>query len=381
MGPAAEPHPTIDERHFRHIVGHLASGVTVITTADAEGRFGMTASSVTSLSADPALMLACMNNAGPTAAAVARSRRYCVNVLGERNGGLAKRFAAPSEDKFQGIAVSAGLLGVPLLDEALAHIECEVVDRFIQGTHSIFVGRVVAATANDGRPLTYFRGGFGRFALAEEDAAYHNARDLVLRRSYAAGDIVDVNGLARELGVGPSSAVYALTRLEADGLVRREVDRGYVVTAFDTRTSDATFDARLIIELGVIDEVVGHRDRSRIGGLRQRFEAMTEFLQEDVFTDFDAYLDANYRFHEAIIGLAGNPLLSARFAELAVKQVMARSFGTTPESSQRFLDVQRRLLEAIEDGDKDAARDAARDYSTMAKERARELLAQHGDQL
>jgi 4-nitrophenol 2-monooxygenase / 4-nitrocatechol 4-monooxygenase, reductase component len=381
MSPAAEPHPTIDERHFRHIVGHLASGVTIVTTADDEGRFGMTASSVTSLSADPALMLACLNNAGPTAAAVARSGRYCVNVLGEQNGGLAKRFAAPSEDKFHGIAVSSGLIGVPLLDEALAHIECEVVARFIQGTHSIFVGRVVAATAQDGRPLTYFRGGFGRFALAEEDAAYRNARDLVLRRSYAAGDTVDIDVLAQVLEVATSSAVYALTRLEADGLVRREVDRGYVVTAFDTRTSDTTFDARLIIELGVIEQVVGSLDPSQISRLRQRFEAMTQFLREDLFVDFDAYLEANYRFHETIIELAGNPLLTARFAELAIKQVMARSFGATPETSQRFLEVQRRIVEAIEDGDKESARDAARSYSAMAKERARELLALHGDEL
>jgi len=381
MCPPAEPHPTVDERHFRHIVGHLASGVTVITTADDGNRFGMTASSVTSLSADPALMLACLNNAGPTAAAVGRSGRYCVNVLGEQNGGLARRFAAPSEDKFHGTAVRAGLLGVPLLDEALAHIECEVVDRFIQGTHSIFVGRVVAATARDGRPLTYFRGGFGRFALAEEDAAYRNARDLVLRRSYAPGDTVDVDALAGVLEVEASSAVYALTRLEADGLVRREVDRGYVVTAFDTRTSDATFDARLIIELGVIEQVVGNLGQLQVGRLRERFEAMTQFLREDFFVDFDAYLEANYRFHEAIIELAGNPLLTARFAELAIKQVMARSFGATPESSQRFLDVQRRILEAIGDGDKESARDAARGYSAMAKERARELLAQHGDRL
>jgi flavin reductase (DIM6/NTAB) family NADH-FMN oxidoreductase RutF len=376
-----ETHPTIDERHFRRIVGHLASGVTVVTTADDEDRFGMTASSVTSLSADPALMLVCLNNAGPTAAAVARSGRYCVNVLGEQNGGLAKRFAVPSEDKFQGIAVKTGLLEVPMLDEALAHIECEVVDRFIRETHSIFVGRVVAATARDGRPLTYFRGGFGRFALAEEDAAYRNARDLVLRRSYAAGGTIDVDVLAEALGVETASAVYALTRLEADGLVRREVDRGYVVTAFDTRTSDATFDARLIIELGVIEQVVGSLDKFQISRLRQRFEEMTQFLREDLFVDFDAYLDANYRFHETIVELAGNPLLTARFAELAIKQVMARSFGATPESSQQFLEVQRRIVEAFEDGDKESARDAARSYSAMAKERARELFALHGGEL
>jgi flavin reductase (DIM6/NTAB) family NADH-FMN oxidoreductase RutF/DNA-binding GntR family transcriptional regulator len=381
MCSTAETHPTIDERHFRRIVGYLASGVTIITTADGENRFGMTASSVTSLSADPALMLVCLNNAGPTAAAVARSGRYCVNILGEQNGGLAKRFAVPSEDKFQGVAVKTGLLGVPRLDEALAHIECQVADRLIRGTHSIFVGRVVAATARDGRPLTYFRGGFGRFALAEEDAAYRNARDLVLRRSYAAGDTVDIDVLAEALGVETASAIYALTRLEADGLVRREVDRGYVVTAFDTHTSDATFDARLIIELGVIEQVVGSLDQFQISQLRQRFEAMTQFLREDLFVDFDAYLEANYRFHETIIELAGNPLLTARFAELAIKQVMARSFGTTPETSQQFLEVQRRIVEAIEVGDKESARDAARSYSAMAKERARELFALHGDEL
>ena len=249
------------------------------------------------------------------------------------------------------------------------------------GTHSIFVGRVVAATARDGRPLTYFRGGFGRFALAEEDAAYRNARDLVLRRSYVAGGTIDVDVLAEALEVETASAVYALTRLEADGLVRREVDRGYVVTAFDTRTSDATFDARLIIELGVIEQVVGSLDKFQLSRLRQRFEEMTQFLREDLFVDFDAYLDANYRFHETIVELAGNPLLTARFAELAIKQVMARSFGATPESSQQFLEVQRRIVEAFEDGDKESARDAARSYSAMAKERARELFALHGGEL
>ena len=187
--------------------------------------------------------------------------------------------------------------------------------------------------------------------------------------------------LAQALAVATSSAVYALTRLEADGLVRREVDRGYVVTAFDIRTSDATFDARLIIELGVIEQVVGSLDPSQTGRLRHRFEAMTQFLREDLFVDFDAYLEANYRFHETIIELAGNSLLTARFAELAIKQVMARSFGATPETSQRFLEVQRRIVEAIEDGDKESARDAARSYSAMARERARELLALHGDEL
>lgn len=381
MSAAGESHPTVDGRHFRRVVGHLASGVTVVTTADGGTRFGMTASSVTSLSADPALMLACLNNSGPTAAAVARSGRYVVNVLGEGNGALAKHFAAPSLDKFDGVALRGGLLEAPLLDEALAHIECEVVQRFTGGTHSIFVGRVVAASAGEGRPLTYFRGGFGRFALAEEDAAYRGAREHVLRRTYAAGEVIDAGDLANALDVETAAAVYALTRLEADGLVRREVDRGYVVTPFDTRTSDAAFDARLVIELGVIEQVVGNLDPARLDSLRKNYEAMTQFLRDDRFVDFDAYLDANHRFHEALIDLAGNPLLTAQFAALAIKQVMVRSFGATAATSQRFLHAQHRIVEAVASGNKPEAREAARAYAEMAKTRACEVLASHGGSL
>jgi DNA-binding GntR family transcriptional regulator len=197
----------------------------------------------------------------------------------------------------------------------------------------------------------------------------------VVKHSYAVGDVLAVPELAEALEVEEPSAFYALTRLEADGLVCREVDLGYVVTPFDTRTSDATFDARPTIELGVIEQVVGTLSPERTGRLRQRFEAMAAFLRDDRFVDFDGYLEANYRFHEALIALAGSPVLTAMFEGLAIKQVMTRSFGATPESSQRFLELQRQILEAVEAGDKAAARNAARACSTLAKERAREVLA------
>ncbi|KAA9160691.1 FCD domain-containing protein [Amycolatopsis acidicola] len=378
MTSATSPHSGVDGRHFRHVVGHLASGVTIVTTAEDEITYGMTASSVTSLSADPATMLACLNNSGPTAAAVARSGRYAVNVLGEANGTLATRFATPHDDKFAGVPLLDSVLGVPLLADALAHLECEVVERIMAGTHSIFVGRVVAATAYSGRPLTYFRGGFGRFALAQEDAAYRTVRDLVLKRAFAPGSVITVVDLADGIEIEPSSAFYALTRLEADGLVTREADRGYVVTAFDARTSDTTFDARLVIELGVIEQVVGELGAREKNKFRQRFDAMAEFLRDDRFVDFDAYLDANYRFHETLVDFAGSRVLTTMFEGLAIKQVMTRSFGATQESSQRFLQEQQRIVEAFEAGDKAGARDAARAYNTLAKDRAREVLAMHG---
>lgn len=378
---ALSKQPELDARRFRHVVGHLASGVTVVTTTDEGVRYGMTVSSVTSLSADPPMMLACLNNSVPTADAVSRSGAYAVNVLGEAHGALAQKFAVPSTDKFAGVDVHDGVLKLPLITEALAHLECEVVERVVGGTHTIFLGRVMAATARSGQPLTYFQGGFGRFEFARDDEVYRRARDQVLNREFAAGDVVGVETVASALEVDDSAAFYALTRLASDGLVRRDQERGYVIAEFDARASDATFDARLAIEIGVIDEVVGQVDAEGLRDLRARFDTMATLLVGDRFVDFNAYLDANYRFHEGVVGLAGNPLLTATFGGLSIKQVMTRSFGSTPVTSQRFVEAQGRMTEGIERGDKALASAGAREYTELAKQRVREILAQTGGSL
>lgn len=286
--------------------------------------------------------------------------------------------ASPSTDKFAGLAVREGLQGVPLLEDALAHIECEVVDRIIGGTHTIFVGRVISADVADGQPLTYFRGGFGRFAQARDEAVYRTVRGLVLTRHARPEDVVTVAELATALDAEEPSVFYALTRLAGDGLVRRELGGGYLVLPFDISSSDATFDARLLIELGVLEQVVGSTPDSAIAELRRDFEKMASLLVDDHFVDFDSYLEANYKFHEGLISLAENPLLTSVFEGLAIKQVMTRSFGATSESSQFFVDVQRQIMDASEAEDKAAAQDAARTYSSIAKARAREVLALSG---
>lgn len=365
----------VDPTVFRHVVGHLASGVTVVTTTDAHGDHGMTASSVTSLSLEPPMMLICLNRAAPTSAAVSNAGAYAVNVLGLGHEALAQQFAAPSADKFRGVPVVRGALGLPIVRDALAHIECRVVEEVTGGTHTIFLGQVAQATARDGQPLTYFRGGFGRFEFARDDAAYQRARRLVLEGLLAPGVVVEVADLARQLEVDASAAFYALTRLTADGLVRRDPDRGYEVVAFDVRTSDEAFDARCAIELGVIELTMGRLSREQLKTLRERFEAMSLLLVGDRFVDFDSYIQANYAFHECVVDLSGNPALTAAFARLSLKGVMARSFGSTPVTSQRFIEVQRRLTEAFERQDAAAAREAVKEYSVLAKLRVREILA------
>jgi flavin reductase (DIM6/NTAB) family NADH-FMN oxidoreductase RutF/DNA-binding GntR family transcriptional regulator len=371
----------IDPVAFRHVVGHLASGVTILTTAVGEARFGMTASSVTSLSADPPMMLACINNAVPTADAVAGAGAYVVNILGEHQGELARQFATASSDKYRNVAVHRGDLGLPMLTEALAHIECEVAEKVVGGTHTIFLGRVVSATAGAGQPLTYYRGGFGRFEFARDDEVYRKARQQVLSRVYPADHVIVLEELADQLGVEQSAAFYALTRLAGDGLVRRDPERGYVINAFDVRTSDETFDARLAIELGVIDLALGRTTPDELAELRIRFDAMAAQLVGERFVDFHAYLDANYAFHEYFVSLAHNPLLTTTFGGLSIKTVMTRSFGSTPVTSEKFVEAQGQLVDAFELGDRDGARQAARLYCELAKSRVREILTHTGGRL
>jgi flavin reductase (DIM6/NTAB) family NADH-FMN oxidoreductase RutF len=371
----------VDTGLFRHVVGHLASGVTVVTTRADGHDHGMTASSVTSLSTEPPMMLACVNNAVPTAAAIERSGRYTVNVLGQSHGDLAYQFATPRPDKFAGVRFDRGIGGVPVLADAIASLECEVTEQVIGGSHSVFLGHVISATAREGAPLTYFRGGFGRFEFERNDRAYEQARDMVLSRVFAAGQVITVDELADSLGGERARAFYALTRLASDGLVHRDPQRGYIIAPFDVRTSDEAFEARLAIELGVIDQVLGQDVSHRLGTARTHLDAMSRHLVDDRFLDFQAYLDANYAFHESIVALSGNALLVAAFESLSIKNVMMRSFGTTAKSSAAFLEVQRDLLVALEGANAPAAREAARAYCELAKARTRQLLALTGGQV
>lgn len=381
MEPNTTASHSVEPAHFRHVVGHLASGVTVITTELDGKRHGMTASSVTSLSLEPPMMVACLNRAVPTAEAVEAAGKYVVNILGQGQGELANQFAAPSPDKFRGVDVRVGSTGLPLLGDALAHIECEVSETVVGGTHLIFVGRVVSATAADGQPLTYFRGGFGRFEFARDDEIYGRARELVLSRVFPADHALAVEELARQLGVEPTAAFYALTRLSSDRLVRRDRDRGYVIAPFDVRTSDETFDARLAVELGVIRLAMPQVTREEVRELRRRFDEMACLLVGDRFVDFHGYLDANYSFHEHLVSMAHNQLLTSTFGRLSIKSVMTRSFGSTPVTSQRFIEVQGRLVDAFEQRDAAAAERAAIDYCAAAKERVREILELTGGRL
>jgi flavin reductase (DIM6/NTAB) family NADH-FMN oxidoreductase RutF len=155
-----------DASVFRDVIGHFATGVTIITTREGEVDFGVTVSAVTSLSLEPPMLLVCLNRTSRTQAAVGRARCFAVNILGVHQIELAQRFATPRDDKFAGLDVRYGPLGNPLIPGAIAHVECEVVEEATGGTHTIFIAEVRHAERFDGEPLLYYRGQLGWAGLA-----------------------------------------------------------------------------------------------------------------------------------------------------------------------------------------------------------------------
>jgi flavin reductase (DIM6/NTAB) family NADH-FMN oxidoreductase RutF len=158
---------TSDE--FRNVVGHFATGVTVITALAGGRPLGTTASAVTSLSLEPPMMLVCLDRESQTGQAIAAAGRFAVNILGEGQADLARRLATKAPDKFDGVETAPGGSGVPLLADALATLECRVVDRTTGGTHIVFFGEVEQGSARSGAPLAYYRGQFGRLQLGSSE--------------------------------------------------------------------------------------------------------------------------------------------------------------------------------------------------------------------
>ena len=155
---------SIDPALFRSVLGRFASGITVVTTLDAEHRdVGMTVSAFCSVSLKPPLVQICVDHESSLYAALLASTRSGVSILAAEQEALSRRFAtAESTRRFDGIGYRRGESGVILLDDALAHLECRIVASHEVGDHTMFVGEVESASARSARPLLYYRGGYAQ---------------------------------------------------------------------------------------------------------------------------------------------------------------------------------------------------------------------------
>ena len=150
----------VEPARFREVMGHFATGVTVVTASGPEGPVGMTANAVCSLSLDPLLALVCFANGARTLKVVRQTRRFGVNVLASGQEDLARLFAskAPEDEKFAGVQ-HAVHDGIPVIEGTLAWVGCTLERLVPGGDHTIGIGAVTAAErATEAPPLIWYRG-------------------------------------------------------------------------------------------------------------------------------------------------------------------------------------------------------------------------------
>lgn len=157
------PLPMIDPALFRSVLGRFASGVTVVTARDEAGEdHGMTVSAFCSVSLDPLLILICVEQSTVLHGVLANATQLAVNILSAEQESISRRFSEQMDDRFEGIGYTRGLTGSAILDGALGYLECDIVARYPAGDHTIHLGQVIAAAAQPGSPLLYYRGGYAQ---------------------------------------------------------------------------------------------------------------------------------------------------------------------------------------------------------------------------
>jgi len=153
----------IDQKQFRQTLSQFVSGITIVTTQFHGQCHGTTVSSFCSLSLDPPLILVCLNHQSASNALIQASSTFGVNILAEGEAWMAKQFAHREASKFANVAYHNGTLGTPLLDDALATLECRLIAHYPGGDHTIFLGEVIALQRNpEKRPLVYFDSQYAR---------------------------------------------------------------------------------------------------------------------------------------------------------------------------------------------------------------------------
>jgi flavin reductase (DIM6/NTAB) family NADH-FMN oxidoreductase RutF len=143
-------------------MGRFATGVTVLTVNGPGDRpLGMTASSLASVSLVPPLVSVCVDHNAELHDAILAAPVFVVNILESAQEVLSRRFADQHEDRFDGVGYHRSPEGLVLLDGALAHLECDRFTAYPAGDHTLIIGRVIGGATGDGRPLLYYRGGYG----------------------------------------------------------------------------------------------------------------------------------------------------------------------------------------------------------------------------
>lgn len=160
--------PELDPRDLRNAFGMFATGVTIVTTVNADGRpIGLTCNSFSSVSLKPPLVLWSLSAYSPSLQAFLSAPCFAVNILANHQEELSRRFSSPIADRFAGVDYSTGESGIPLITGAAAQIQCRNETRHYSGDHVVLLGRVLCYAYRDVEPLVFSRGRYRYLATGD----------------------------------------------------------------------------------------------------------------------------------------------------------------------------------------------------------------------
>jgi 3-hydroxy-9,10-secoandrosta-1,3,5(10)-triene-9,17-dione monooxygenase reductase component len=153
----------VDQARFREVLGHFATGITIVTATEDGEPVGFSCQSFAALSLDPPMVILAPAKTSTSWPRIARAGAFCVNILGEHQEAVCRAFAVSGGDKFDGVKWSPGVTGAPVITGSLAIVECTLGAIYEGGDHELVTGHVVDMEVDEGSPLLFYRSGFGRF--------------------------------------------------------------------------------------------------------------------------------------------------------------------------------------------------------------------------
>jgi len=153
----------LDQARFREVLGHFATGVTIVTATDDGEPVGFSCQSFAALSLDPPMVILAPAKSSTSWPRIARAGAFCVNILAEHQEAVCRAFAISGGDKFDGVDWTPGITGAPVIARSLAVVECTLGAIYEGGDHELVTGHVVTMEIAEGSPLLFYRSGFGRF--------------------------------------------------------------------------------------------------------------------------------------------------------------------------------------------------------------------------
>ena len=154
----------LDRARFREVLGHFATGLTIVTALEDGEPVGFSCQSFAALSLDPPMVILAPARSSTSWPRIAKAGAFCVNILEEHQEALTRTFAVSGGAKFDGVGWTPGVTGSPVIEGVLAVVECRLGDIYDGGDHELVTGHVVAMEVGEGSPLLFYRSGFGRFA-------------------------------------------------------------------------------------------------------------------------------------------------------------------------------------------------------------------------